>query len=143
MSDSYQEAVEKAQAAIGRARLADPDDHFPYRHATVRALLDADVPLGPAGPDDRRVTAADVTSPRIADASQAYVEAQAAYLAAPDRGTRSALDAAGDDLIAARRSHRRNRTGPDGKPVGAILAIADSPPAGLVHGIRAKRIGED
>lgn len=139
---SYGEAVAKAQRDVNAARLADPDEHFPYKHDHVRALVADNPPMGPDGPSDNRVTVADVMTVRIADASNAYIEAQAAYLTDPGPATKSALDAATDDLVAARRNHRRNRVDADGKPTGAILAVTANPPTGLVHGLRHPRPGE-
>jgi hypothetical protein len=106
-------------------RLTDPDDHFPYKLDEVKALLEANPPLGPDGPDDDRVRAEDYLSADIADASAAYVEAQAAFLTDPGDGTKAAYQGARDKLQAARAAHRANR------PAGPV-----------VIGIRARRAGE-
>jgi hypothetical protein len=106
-------------------RLNDPGEHYPYKHEQVTALLADNPPMGPDGPDDDRLRAEDYTSPDIADATKAYIEAQAAYLADPGDGTRAAYDGARDRLQAARAEHRKYRT------------------ALNVVGIRARRAGEE
>jgi hypothetical protein len=106
-------------------RLNDPADHFPYKAAEAKALLDENPPLGPDGPDDDRVRAEDYLSADIVEASAAYVEAQAAYLSDPGDGTKAAYQGARDKLQAARAAHRANR------PAGPV-----------VIGIRARRAGE-
>ena len=106
-------------------RLNDPDEHFPYKHAHVLALVDENPPMGPEGPDDDRVRAEDYLTRAIADATNAYIEAQAAYLRDPGDATRADYRDAAAKLQAARAEHRKNRTaGP------------------TVVGIRARRAGE-
>lgn len=139
---NYAEAVAEASRAVAEARLNDPDEHFPYKLDHVRSLVEGNGPMGPDGPSDDRVTAEDFMSDRIALASNDMVEAQAAVLREPNARTRSAYDAAVDDLVAARRSHRRNRVDADGKPSSAIVAITDRPPRELVDGVRHRRVGE-
>lgn len=106
-------------------RLTDPADHFPYKLDEVKALLAANPPLGPDGPDDDRARAEDFISAEIADASAAYVAAQAAFLSDPGDGTKAAYQGARDKLQAARAAHRVNR------PAGPVIV-----------GIRARRSGE-
>jgi hypothetical protein len=108
-----------------QVRLADPGEHFPYKHEHVLALIDENPPMGPDGPDDDRLRVEDFISREIADATNAYVEAQAAYLADAGDGTRAAYSAAKEALVAARRAHRVNR------PAGPVVV-----------GIRARRSGE-
>ena len=108
---SYGEAVTRAQELVRAGRLADPDEHFPYKHADVTALLEENPPAGPRGADDDSLRIADFTSTRIADATDAYVQAQAAYLTDPGDATLAAYQEATDDLTAARRAHRRRRGG--------------------------------
>lgn len=95
----------------GADRVNDPGEHFPYKRATVVALLEADAPAGPEGPDDKRARVSDYTSRRIADASDAYVRAQATVLQGGDEPALAAYRAARDDLVAARAEHRANRDG--------------------------------
>ncbi len=113
--DTYAEVVEQNRQALAQATLADPNSHFPYKHDTVIALLDEGVPMGPGMPgghtgdnDDSR-TIDDYMTRGVADASAAYVAAQAAHL---EQGTPESLDAynaARDELLAARLDHRQNR----------------------------------
>lgn len=118
----YGEAMVAARGLLAGARLADPLEHFPYKHADVTALVEANAPMGPAGPDDDRVRVEDYTSQAIADATRDYIDAQAAYLAGD--GTKAAYARARDVLQAARLDHRTNRDG--------LTAV----------GIRARRAGE-
>jgi hypothetical protein len=104
-------------------RLNDPGEHYPYKHETVLNLIADNPAMGPDGPDDDRVRAEDFIDEAIADASKAYIDAQAAYLTDP--GTRDAYEQAKQDLVAARQAHRANR--------------GDGP---TVVGIRARRAGE-
>lgn len=106
---SYADAVSKARGLISEARLADPDEHFPYKHEAVLALLEENPPAGPEGPDDDRVRVSDMISEAIADGSRDYVEAQAAYLADPNEETRATYEVARDVLVEARKRHRANR----------------------------------
>ncbi|BAL87305.1 hypothetical protein AMIS_20850 [Actinoplanes missouriensis 431] len=99
----------QAQALIRAGRLADPDEHFPYKHEAVTALVAENPPAGPNGDDSKRVS--DYMSQRIADASEQYIAAQAAYLGDPGDGTLAAYQAATDALISARKAHRRQRGG--------------------------------
>jgi hypothetical protein len=108
---SYADAVVKAQALIHKGRLADPGEHYPYKHADITELIEANPPAGPNGPDDDRVRITDLTSTAIADASRDYVEAQAAYLTDPGEDTKAAYDVAKSLLVEARQRHRRERDG--------------------------------
>jgi hypothetical protein len=125
---SYGEAYEKARAGLAAARLGDPDEHFPYKHDAVIDLMDSDPPMGPGVPDgvdgteDTSRAVADYTSQGIADASGAYIEAQAAYLRDPGEDTRAGYEAARDALVAARLDHRINRG--NGFTVGAAARRA-------------------
>jgi hypothetical protein len=107
---TYGEAVEAAQKLLAQGRLADPGEHYPYKHADVTALLEENPPAGPDGPDDDRVCVRDLMSQAIADASRDYIDAQATYVADPSEENRAAYDVARDVLIEARRRHRANRT---------------------------------
>jgi hypothetical protein len=112
---TYGEAHEKAVRLMSQARLADPNEHFPYKIDEVLDLIDTDPPMGPGipgqvnGADDTSRTVADYMTPGIAQASAEYVDAQAAYLESPSDTTRQAYDAARDRLVAARLDHRSNR----------------------------------
>jgi hypothetical protein len=108
---SYAQAVDQARQAVARARLADPDEHYPYKADAVAQLLEENPAAGPAGPDDDSKRATDFMSTRVADASAAYIEAQAAYLRDPGDATLADYQEATDDLVAARRVHRRRRGG--------------------------------
>ena len=108
---SYGDAVTRAQELVRAGRLADPGEHFPYKHDAVTALLDENPPAGPGGEDDDSRRVSDFMSPRIADATQAYVQAQESYLSDPGDATLAAYQEAADDLVAARRAHRRKRGG--------------------------------
>jgi hypothetical protein len=121
---SYGEAWGAAQEALRAARLADPDEHFPYKHDDVTALRDENPPMGPDGPDDDRVRAEDYISYEIIDASRDYIDAQAAYLTDPGDETKAEYERTRDLLQAARLDHRANRAG------------------ATVVGIRARRAGE-
>jgi hypothetical protein len=118
MADSYGAASAKGQRLVSRARLADPAEHYPYRHGEVSALIEANPPAGPAGPDDDRVRVRDLISPAIADASRDYIDSQAAYLEAPGEDTKAAYEVARDVLVAARQRHRAAR--PAGPTVTAV-----------------------
>lgn len=108
---TYGDAVAAARKSLAKARLADPENHFPYRLNDVRSMLEENPAMGPAGPDDDRVRAEDFISPEIADASAAYIDAQKAYLEKPDVESKAAYDQAGQDLVSARQAHRVNREG--------------------------------
>jgi hypothetical protein len=140
VADSYGEAQAKARELTSQARLRDPDEHFPYKTADARAALKRKA-MGPTGGSD--VTGADFLSARIIDASEAYVAAQAAYLAEPTQATRSALDAATDDLVAARKTHRRARVDAAGNPVGGVVGQTDAPRPTYMRGARHRRTGEE
>lgn len=136
------EVIAQARRDIAAARLADPDEHFPYKLSAVQALIKKDAPMGPEQ-GDSSVSAQDFMSPRIAEASDAYNDAQAAYLADPSPGNRSAYEAAKDDLVAARKTHRRNRVDSDGNPVGAVVATTSAQRPDHMRGARLRRVGED
>lgn len=109
---SYGEALVAAQAMIRTARLADPDEHFPYRHAAVTDLVAENPPMGMTGPDDVSFLAEDYMTQEIADASGSYIAAQAAYLENPGDATRADYEETKLALIAARQAHRINRDQP-------------------------------
>lgn len=125
---TYGAAYEAAVQAFAAARLADPAEHFPYKHDTVIALLDEDPPMGPGvpggvdGADDNTRAVADYMTVDIADASRDYVTAQEAYLRNMTDDTLAEYEAARDRLIAARLDHRANRG--DGFTVGAAARRA-------------------
>lgn len=112
---TYQQAVEQGRKLIADARLADPNEHFPYKLDAVTALLDEDPPMGPGTPEgadgaaDRSREVADYMSRGIAEASADYIEAQAAWLTDPSNETRAAYETARDRLLAARLDHRHGR----------------------------------
>ncbi len=109
-SESYGAAVAGAQQAIRQAALNDPNSHFPYKHDAVIALLEENPPAGKdANDDSKRVS--DYMTVRIADASKAYVEAQAAHLENPGDATKAAYEQAAEDLVWARQIQRRGRGG--------------------------------
>ena len=137
------DAIADARQAVAAARLADPDEHFPYKLDAARALVAKDTAMGPAGPKDTSVTVQDVMSDRIALASADYVAAQEAFLGDPTPATRAVYKAAAEDLVAARRSHRRGRVDADGNPVGAFLGMTKATPPDHQVGPRMRRIGED
>jgi len=124
MAESYGEAWEEAQALLRAARLTDPGEHFPYKYEVASALIAENPPMGPNGPDDDAVRAEDFMSQPIADATDDYIGAQAAYLADPGDGTAAAYETAKQTLQAARAAHRVNR--------GGVTVV----------GIRARRAGE-
>lgn len=125
---SYAEALALAQDLLRRGRLNDPDEHFPYKHEDVSAVVAANPPMGP-GEDDDSFLAEDYMTQDIADASAAYVATQAAYLAEPGDATKADYERRTAELVEARRRHRVNRVG---TTVGGILTGA----------LRAKRAGE-
>lgn len=108
---TYAEAVAEARALISQARRDDPDEHYPYKHEAVSALIAENPPAGPNGPDDDRVRVRDMISQPIADASRDYIDAQEAYLADPGEDAKAAYAAARDVLVEARRRHRAEREG--------------------------------
>lgn len=121
---SYAEALVEAQRLLRTGRMADPGEHFPYRHDAVSAVVAGNPPMGPDGPDDDRVRAEDYMSQDIADASAAYIAAQQAYLADPGDSTRAEYVEMRRVLQEARVRHREHRVSP------------------VVVGIRARRAGE-
>lgn len=122
---SYADAVNQARQLTAAARLADPGEHYPYRHADVAALVEQNPPMGPEGPDDGRARAEDYMTQAVADASRDMIEAQAKVLGDPSESSREWYERAKETLVAARQAHRANR-----------------PVAGNVIGIRARRAGE-
>ena len=114
---TYAEVVEEQRRALGQAALNDPLSHFPYKRAVVDGMLATpNLPMGsgrPAGlegAEDTSRTIEDYMSPGIAEATDAYIAAQAAHLANPDdEATFDAYNAARDQLQAARLDHRQNR----------------------------------
>jgi multidrug efflux pump subunit AcrA (membrane-fusion protein) len=89
----YADAVAEAQQSIREARLADPDEHFPYnREAAERG-----------NPDGVRVLAG------VAAATERYVRAQQAYLENPGDATRDDYRATAEALVSARNEHRSNQ----------------------------------
>jgi hypothetical protein len=137
----YGEVHAEARAALAGARLADPNEHFPYKTSDARAAMRRKMAPDEAVKDD--VTGADFTSARIIEASEAYVTAQAAYLADPTPAKKVTLDAAADDLVAARKNHRRARVDADGNPVGGVVATTSAPRPDYLRGPRHRRVGED
>lgn len=125
---TYAAARDQAQALLAAARLADPDDHFPYRLDDVLALIDEDPPMGPGTPGgtdgaaDTTREVADYITADIAHASAAYVDAQAAYLTDRTPENLAEYEAARDRLVAARLDHRQNRG--EGFTVGAAARRA-------------------
>lgn len=92
-------------------RINDPNGHHPYKITAVLDLIEENPAAGPSGPDDDRATIRDFTSPAIARASAAYVEAQAQYATDPANAElKSIYQTARDTLTEARRRHRANRT---------------------------------
>lgn len=108
---TYAEALAEARTLVNQARLDDPDEHYPYKHEEVSALIAENPPAGPNGPEDDRLRIRDMISQPIADASRDYIDAQAAYLADPSEETKAAYDVARDVLVEARRRHRADREG--------------------------------
>jgi hypothetical protein len=112
---TYAQAQQVAQDALAAARLADPDEHFPYKHEEALAALDADTPMGPGTPDgidgaaDTSRTIADYLTRAIVDASAAYVAAQEAYLRDRNEDTLAEYERTRDELVATRLDHRQNR----------------------------------
>jgi hypothetical protein len=124
VADTYADALDTARGLLGQARLSDPGEHFPYKHADISALIAENPPMGPDGPDDERVRAEDFTSQEIADATKVYIDAQAEYLTDRGDATREAYEQAKRNLVEARQAHRANRTGM------------------VVNAVRAPRVGE-
>lgn len=110
-AQTYGDAMSRSRALLAGARLADPGEHFPYKHAEISTLIEENPPAGPMGEDDARVRVRDFTSQQIADATRDYVDAQAAYLAGPAEDTKAAYEVARDLLVEARRRHRKGRDG--------------------------------
>lgn len=125
---TYAQAQEASRAGLAAARLADPDDHFPYKLDVVTALIADEPPMGPGIPDgvdgaeDTSRTVADYITGAIATASADYITAQEAYLRDPSDENRAAYEAARDELVAARLDHRQNRG--DGFTIGAAARKA-------------------
>lgn len=101
--------------------ILDPDGHFPYKAEAARTAL-----ATPPDPDSNNHPETWYTSEPIIDASEVYVQAQAAYLAEPTDGTRAAMDTAAQALVAARQEHRAGRDGVGilaGHPVEVVFAL--------------------
>jgi hypothetical protein len=111
-AEDYGTAHARARAIVAAARLADPDEHFPYRHHVVAGLLDqgAAMPADDGDPADDR-TVADYMSREIADASRDMIAAQERYLKDPGDATMAAYDIARTALEEARMAHRADRPG--------------------------------
>jgi hypothetical protein len=139
---SYGEAHAHARKLLSQARLRDPGEHFPYKTADSKAALRRKS-MGPDGDGGHDVTGADFISARIIEASEAYIAAQAAFLEDPSRANRSAYAAATDDLVAARRTHRRNRVDANGQPVGGVVGLTDASRPTYMRGARLRRVGEE
>jgi len=113
--ETYAEVVDRTARERAQARLADPNEHFPYKHDVVSDLLDDGAAMGPGiplvidGADDDSRSIDDYMSAGIADASRDYVDAQAAWLTEPSSSTLAVYEAARDRLVAARLDHRQNR----------------------------------
>jgi hypothetical protein len=122
---SYAAAHAESQRLLREGRLADRDEHFPYKHAAVSALIAENPPAGPDGPEDDRLRIEDFLSQAIADASKTYIAAQQGFLRHPGDGTRAEYEAAKAALVAARQAHRVHR----GSGINVV-------------GIRARRAGE-
>lgn len=112
---TYAQARDAAQASVAQAVLADPNSHFPYKREAVQRVLDDAPAMGPGVPgeldgaeDDSR-SVEDYMTEGIADASEAYVSAQAAFLKDPSDDNRARYETARDRLQAARLDHRKNR----------------------------------
>lgn len=122
-AETYAQVAARQAQERAQARLADPGEHFPYKHDVVTGMLAEGTALGPGvpgevdGDSDSSRTIDDYMSQGIADASRDYIDAQAAWLAKPSGGNRAAYQAARDRLLAARLDHRQNRE--DGFTVGA------------------------
>jgi hypothetical protein len=140
LADTYGEALAKAREMVSTARLHDPGEHFPYKAADAKAALRRKN-MGPDGGSD--VTGADYTSPRIIEASEAYIAAQKAWLEDPSEANRSAYAAATDDLVAARKTHRRTRVDAAGNPTGGPVGLTDAPRPKHMRGVRHRRTGEE
>jgi hypothetical protein len=139
---AFGEVVAEARRTIAEARVSDPNEHYPYKADKVHALLSANPAMGPAGPDDDSVQAADFTSTRIVDATKVYVDAQKAVALDPSRENREAYQVATADLVAARQAHRRYRTDADGRPAAAIIGTTDRSSFDHLRGPRFRRPGE-
>lgn len=97
-------------SASAKARVADPDGHYPYKLDHVLNLIDQNAPAGPEGPDDDRANLRDFISPAIAQASAAYIEAQARHIGDPNNVEfKSIYETQKAELVEARRRHRANR----------------------------------
>jgi hypothetical protein len=106
---SYSQALAQAKKLINAGKLADPGEHFPYKHKHISGLIAQDPPAGPRGPDDRTLSLTDYIDQDVADAAAEYIAAQAAYLAKPTAANRRRYHITRDLLIMARRAHRRGQ----------------------------------
>jgi hypothetical protein len=89
------------------SRLTDPDDHFPYKRGDALAAL-----ATPPAAGTRNHPEHWYTSEEIIAASDAYIDAQAALLAAPGKADVAAAYAeAKQALLDARAAHRVGRVG--------------------------------
>lgn len=139
----FAEAAAQARSMMAEARLNDPGEHYPYKLDHAHELIDENGPMGPDGEDDDRVRVEDVMSRRIAEASNDMIEAQATFHRNPTPATRAAYKSAQDDLVAARRAHRRSRVDANGNPTGAILGIQSGLNPDHMVGPRLRRVGEE
>jgi hypothetical protein len=139
------DAARQARSLLSQAQLDSPDSHFPYKRAVVDELVATDPAMGPDGASDSSVTAQDFMSARISEATEAYVDAQAAYLTDASVTNRELYESATEDLIAARRAHRRYRVDESGRPVMNITARQSGAAPGMTHlrGPRFRRPGEE
>lgn len=125
---TYAQAQEVAQNALAAARLADPDEHFPYKLDAALAAIDEGGPMGPGipgGPDGNQDSSreiGDYLTAAIAQASAAYVAAQETYLRDRTPDTLAEYQRARDELVATRLDHRQNRG--DGFTIGAAARKA-------------------
>lgn len=107
MADNYAQALDavtEAKAAAARARIDNPDEHFPYkREVALRALETPPDPGTNNHPEDR------YTSEQIIEASAAYVAAQEKVLENPNVENRRAYRKAAEALAVARQEHRADR----------------------------------
>jgi hypothetical protein len=97
-------------------QLADPDGHFPYKSDAARTALET-----PPEPGTNNHPEHWYASVGIIDATEAYVDAQKAYLEHPDdTGAQEAYRRAGGALVKARQMHRQGRA-------AAPVAVAGHP----------------
>jgi hypothetical protein len=122
--------LDQARQLLADSRLADPGEHFPYKHREVRALLDKNPPAGPRGPKDDSFRTSDFMSDKIADATRDFIDAQSAVLKdVRDPYARLQYKGATDFLVASRRAHRVGRVREDGSPKLTITGRDESAPA--------------